>query len=232
VSIFYTPYIQSPRFILDEQESRHAIKVLRLQVGDKIRLIDGKGGLFLGLIEQAHPKHCEIRVLEQLEQQERSFHLHIAIAPTKNMDRIEFFVEKATEIGIDRITPLLCSHSERKIIKKERLIKVAIAAAKQSVKARIPQIDDIVTFDAFIKTNKSELCFIAHCEEEKKIQLKTAYTVAQNALILIGPEGDFSHPEIELASQHGFQAVALGNERLRTETAGLVACHTINLLNQ
>jgi 16S rRNA (uracil1498-N3)-methyltransferase len=231
VHIFYTPYLSHPSFTLDEQESKHAVKVLRLQVQDTIQLIDGKGGLFLAQLIENHPKRCKVLILDKIEQPKRSYSIHIGIAPTKNMERLEFFVEKATEIGIDRITPIHCAHSERKIVKQDRLFKIAIAAAKQSIKGCIPQIDELTSFDVLLETTKNQQTFIAHCEKDEKEPLKRIYMPPGNALILIGPEGDFSTKEIALAKSKGCIPVSLGTERLRTETAGIVACHTINFLN-
>lgn len=232
--IFYTPYLTLPAFALDEQESKHAVKVLRLQTGQQVQLIDGKGGLYLAEITHTHPKHCELKVIRTLEVPvQRNYHLHLAVAPTKNMDRFEFFVEKATEIGIDEITPLLCYHSERKILKQERLEKVAIAAAKQSVKPFLPQINEMKKVEELLSAEGPEQKFIAHCAEDPgKIPLKKAYKAGKNALILIGPEGDFSMEEITLARTKGFVPVTLGNSRLRTETAAMVACHTVNFMNE
>ena len=161
-----------------------------------------------------------------------NFRVHIAIAPTKNIERIEWFLEKATEIGINRVTPLLCRFSERKEIKAERLEKVMISAMKQSLKAYLPQLDELTRFNEFIQQPFDGQKYIAHCDNQHRDLLRNKVIPGQNYLILIGPEGDFSTEEIELALKHGFQPVSLGESRLRTETAGLVACHTVNLLNQ
>jgi len=230
--MFYTPDIQTSLF-LPEEESQHAVKVLRLQTGDRIELIDGKGGYYKAEIIVPHHKRCEVRILETLtEFQKRPSHLHIAIAPTKSIERLEWFAEKATEIGIDEITPVICRFSERKIIKRDRLEKILISAMKQSLKAYLPKLNEQCTFEQFIKRADSEQRFIAHCHDENnKKTLSSLYVPQKNTTILIGPEGDFSPEEVEIALKKGFLPVSLGESRLRTETAGVVACHTVNLLD-
>lgn len=231
--IFYTPELSGKSYMLDETESKHCIRVLRLQQGDEITLVDGRGGFFTAEIADPNPKRCLVNVIKsELEFGLRNFQLQIAIAPTKNMDRIEWFLEKATEIGISRVTPLLCRYSERKEIKHDRLEKVMVSAMKQSLKAYLPQLDPLTRFADFIRQPFSGQKFIAHCEEQNREILKNLVEPNQNYLILIGPEGDFSTDEIEAALQAGFRPVSLGDSRLRTETAGLVACHTFNLLNE
>lgn len=231
--IFYTPELSGKNYTLDETESKHCIRVLRLQQGDEIILVDGRGGFFTAEITDPNPKRCSVKVIKsELQFGLRNFKVQIAIAPTKNMDRIEWFLEKATEIGISRITPLLCRYSERKEIKHDRLEKVMVSAMKQSLKAYLPQLDPLTKFTDLISQPFSGQKFIAHCEEQHREILKNLIEPAQNYLILIGPEGDFSTDEIEAAIQAGFRPVSLGDSRLRTETAGLVACHTFNLLNE
>ncbi len=230
--IFYTPDIQEHEYTLNESESKHAIRVLRLEEGDKVKLIDGKGTLYEAVIAVPHPKRCQLVVLNSTQEFEKPpFQLHIAIAPTKNIARFEWFLEKATEIGISRITPLLCDNSERKAIKPERLEKVLVAAMKQSIKAYKPSLDPLTAFKDFLKNVPENAC-IAHCEDGNKELLKTFCQPSQNITIMIGPEGDFSPNEIEKALSKGIKAVSLGSARLRTETAGVVACHTCNLINQ
>lgn len=232
MQIFYTPAIAiKPE--LPEEEAGHCIRVLRLGEGDEIVLTDGQGSFYKAAISRAHPKHCEVTLLESWKQPDLwNFNLHIAIAPTKNMDRMEWFVEKATEIGINAITCLNCRFSERKEIKPIRLEKILVSAMKQSQKATLPALEGMTDFKKFVATPFDGRKFIAHCEEGEKPLLKHTYQPGENALILIGPEGDFSPEEIKLAQENGFEPISLGESRLRTETAALVACHTIHVLNQ
>ncbi len=231
--IFYTPDLSGTTYILDETESKHCVRVLRLEKGNEITLVDGRGGFFTAEIADPNPKRCAVKVVHsELNYGLRNFQVQVAIAPTKNIERIEWFLEKATEIGINRVTPLLCHHSERKEIKHDRLEKVMISAMKQSLKAYLPQLDEMIKFSAFIKQPFDGQKFIAHCEEQHRELLKNAIKTGENYLILIGPEGDFSPEEIKMALDAGFVPVSLGDSRLRTETAALVACHTFNLLNE
>lgn len=232
MQIFYTPDISvDPE--LPEEEAGHCIRVLRLTEGDEILLTDGQGTFYKAAISRAHPKHCEVTVRESWRQPSLwNFCLHIAVAPTKNMDRMEWFAEKATEIGIDEITCLNCRFSERKEVKPARLEKILISAMKQSQKATLPRLNGMTDFKKFVMQPFDGRKFIAHCEEGEKPLLKHIYHPGENALILIGPEGDFSSEEIELARSNGFEAISLGESRLRTETAALVACHTIHVLNE
>lgn len=231
--IFYTPELSGSQYTLDETESKHCVRVLRLEKGDQIILVDGRGGYFTAEITDPNPKRCSVKIIRsELNFGLRKFQVHMAIAPTKNIERIEWFLEKATEIGLDRVTPLLCRHSERKEIKAERLEKVMVSAMKQSLKAYLPRLDELTKFKDLISQPFDGQKFIAHCEEQHRDLLKNLVVPNQNYLILIGPEGDFSSEEIEMALSAGFRPVSLGNSRLRTETAGLVACHTFNLLNE
>ncbi len=231
--LFYTPDLRNKIYTLDEAESKHCIKVLRLGINDKVELIDGKGGFHKAKVIDLNPKKCSVEITETImEYAKRNHYLHIAIAPTKNVDRFEWFLEKATEIGIDEITPILCDHSERKVLKNERLEKIIISAIKQSIKAYKPVLNNLTKLSDFVGSNFNGNKFIAHCEENQKYSLKKVYNNGENALILIGPEGDFSLEEINVAKKNNFKEVSLGESRLRTETAGIVACHTINLLNE
>ena len=231
--IFYTPELSGSQYTLDETESKHCVRVLRLEKGDQIILVDGRGGYFTAEITDPNPKRCSVKIIRsELNFGLRKFQVHMAIAPTKNIERIEWFLEKATEIGLDRVIPLLCRHSERKEIKAERLEKVMVSAMKQSLKAYLPRLDELTKFKDLISQPFDGQKFIAHCEEQHRDLLKNLVVPNQNYLILIGPEGDFSSEEIEMALSAGFRPVSLGNSRLRTETAGLVACHTFNLLNE
>ncbi|HAH25320.1 MAG TPA: 16S rRNA (uracil(1498)-N(3))-methyltransferase [Prolixibacteraceae bacterium] len=231
--IFYTPDITGTHYTLDETESKHCVRVLRLEQGDEIILVDGWGGFFTAQIVDPNPKRCAVKVIKsQLEFGLRSFHVHVAIAPTKNIERIEWFLEKTTEIGVDHVTPILCRFSERKDIKTDRLEKVMVSAMKQSLKAYLPQLDPLTKFSDFISRPFEGQKFIAHCDEQHRDLLKKMILPNQNYLILIGPEGDFSPEEIKMAIDAGFHPVSLGDSRLRTETAGVVACHTFNLMNE
>ena len=231
MALFYVPNIALN--VLPEVESQHAVKVLRLQNGDKITLVDGTGGYYEARITNPHPKHCGFVIIEtKPEFGKRDFKLHIAIAPTKNIERLEWFIEKATEIGIDEITPIICRFSERKIVKEERLEKIIVSAAKQSLKAYFPKLNPLCTFDDLLKNHHASQKFIAHCYEQDKRLLQTEIKKSKDILILIGPEGDFSVEEVEKAIAGGFVPVSLGDSRLRTETAGVVACHTVALINQ
>jgi 16S rRNA (uracil1498-N3)-methyltransferase len=233
MQLFYVPNISGTEIILDETESKHAIRVLRLQKGSRVQVIDGLGGFYEAEITDANPKKCKLLITKsQKEFGKRNFQLHIAIAPTKNTDRFEWFLEKATEIGIDEITPLLSSHSERKTINTERLEKILISAMKQSLKAFLPKLNEITPIKQLVINNKATSKYIAYCDDIQKIHLKDAVNRGQNTLVLIGPEGDFSPEEVKLAIDNGFKVVSLGAARLRTETAGIVACHIVNLANE
>lgn len=230
---FYCPHILSS-LQLTEEESVHAIRVLRLGIGDTIRIFDGNGHIYDAVIEQAHPKHTSVRISDTLfVQKNRNYHIHIAIAPTKNSDRLEWFVEKVCEMGVDRITPLICRYSERKICKTDRLHKIMVAAIKQSQQAYMPVLDDAMDFSEWLASSESEHKFIAHCyDDNAKKELANAYISEKDVVVGIGPEGDFSEEELKKAFEKGFKSVSLGETRLRTETAGIVACHTIHVVNQ
>lgn len=232
MQIFYLPEISGSEILLNESESKHAVRVLRLSEGDSVQVVDGKGGYYEAVISDAHPKKCRLEITHtQMEFEKRNFHLHMAIAPTKNIDRLEWFLEKCTEIGIDEITPIVSEHSERKVIKPERLEKILVAAMKQSLKAYLPRLNPIQTYSEVMNARESQK-FIAHCNPGEKIHLKNALKTSEDVFILIGPEGDFSPDEVELAKHNGFREISLGNSRLRTETAGVVACHIANLQNE
>lgn len=231
--VFYTPDLDSNFYSLNEEESKHCSKVLRLGVGDVIHLINGRGGFFEAEIIGANKKHIDLKIIsEKTEFGKRNHQLHIAIAPTKNIDRLEWFLEKATEIGIDEVTPIICDRSERKIVKEERLEKVITSAVKQSLTAYHPKINQTISFSELIKQHTTAQKFIAHCLPTEKSYLSELANVHQSYLILIGPEGDFTPSEIELALQNGYKPVTLGNTRLRTETAALAACFEINYMNR
>lgn len=233
--LFYDPEISFPFHRFNEDESKHISRVLRMQVGDEIWITDGKGNLHKSTISNITGKIVEVEIIESYtEFEKRNYYLHIAIAPTKNIDRYEWFVEKSTEIGIDEITPIICKNSERKIVKTDRLTRIAEAAIKQSQKAYIPKINEAISFEKFIKSNFYQLNkFIAHCEESSQKQyIGTYIKPKENILILIGPEGDFSKEEIISARNNSFNEISLGNSRLRTETAGIVACNIVSVINE
>lgn len=232
MQLFYAPGLQGEKYTLDEQESKHCIKVLRLRPGDTIHLTDGLGNLFHAELLDENSRACTVGIVETFrEYGKRPYHIHLGVAPTKNINRYEWFLEKATEIGADEITPLICQRSERRVVKTDRLNKVITAALKQSVKAYHPRLHEAARFDATIRSGNATGKFIAYVEEGVHPPLKELYTPGTDALILVGPEGDFSPEEVALAREHGFSTVSLGDSRLRTETAGIVACHTIALLN-
>lgn len=230
--LFYTPDINSQTALPDE-EAGHAVRVLRLQSGDEVELTDGQGNFYRAEIITATPKHCLVRIIETMPQALLwSGHLHIAMAPTKNMDRTEWFAEKATEIGFDELTFLNCRFSERKVIKTERIEKILVSAMKQSLKARLPRLNEMTDFARFVTQPFEGQKFIAHCYKGTKPLLKEVVKSGQDALVLIGPEGDFSEEEVALAEANGFIPISLGRSRLRTETAALVACHILQMANE
>lgn len=218
---------------LSEEESNHAVRVLRLSENDHITILDGKGRTILAKITQAHKKALKFEPIETKYQTKHASYTHIALAPTKNLDRYFFFIEKAIEIGVDRITPILCKNSERKVISHEKILKAAIVAMKQSGQGFLPLIDEMMSIEAFIRLDHNDnQCFIAHCEtDQSKKELKNVILPQKKVVILIGPEGDFNTDEINLAKENKFEAVSLGESRLRTETAGIVACHTVRLIS-
>lgn len=234
--VFYTPDINADAYILNEEESRHCIKVLRLGIGTVVHLIDGVGGLYKAEITGEHKKHVALKVIEAThEYQKRNHHLHIAIAPTKNIDRLEWFLEKATEMGIEEITPVICDRSERKVVKEDRLYKVITSAVKQSLQAYHPILNPQISLSAFLTQQQgiTTTKMIAHClDNEPRQFIADIARPGGHYTILIGPEGDFSINEIELALTSGYKPLTLGNTRLRTETAGLAACFEVNYLNR
>ncbi|MDR0713301.1 MAG: 16S rRNA (uracil(1498)-N(3))-methyltransferase [Bacteroidales bacterium] len=231
--IFYAPDISENRYTLDKDESAHAVKALRLKTGDSITLTDGKGGWYSAVITHPHPERCEVEVTgKRRESEKRPYHLHIGMAPTKNIDRFEWFVEKSSEIGIDEITPLLCEHSERKNIPAERMKRIAIAAMKQSGKACLPKINPVIPIAEWLNACRSGQKLIAYCGETEKKSIRTVCLPGKSVAVAIGPEGDFSCNEIRQALSAGFQCVTLGKSRLRTETAGVVACHSVYFINE
>jgi 16S rRNA (uracil1498-N3)-methyltransferase len=232
MQLFYLPGISGSEITLDETESKHVVRVLRLGKGDSIFCTDGTGGFYSALITDANPKKCRLSIIESSQHAgEKKYYSHIAIAPTKNNDRLEWFLEKATEIGVDEISLLLCENSERRTVKTDRMEKVLISAMKQSVKAYLPKLNEPVSFNEFIAGSNADQKFIAHCRENNLPHMKSFVQKEKSVLALIGPEGDFSISEVENAIKYGFAAISLGDSRLRTETAGIVACHIVNLAN-
>lgn len=235
MQLFFSQEINgsTKEFTFDKNESRHIIRVLRKNEGAIVHITNGQGELFEGKIIIPNDKHCTVTIVSSSTfQKPWNYYLHIAIAPTKNNDRLEWFLEKATEIGIDEITPIICDHSERKVVKMDRMEKIAHAAAKQSLKYHFPQINPPTTFKQFINNKHEGALFIAHCEETEKKTLKSELTKGLKTTILIGPEGDFSTTEINSALANNFIPVSLGNSRLRTETAGVVAVHSVAFTNE
>lgn len=217
--------------LLSEEESRHAIKVLRKSLGDEIHVFDGLGNLFTGRIADNHPKHCGIKI-DSIEENWGAlpYQFHLAIAPTKNMDRLEWLAEKAVEIGISKLTPLLCEHSERKVLKPVRLEKIILSATKQSLKGTLPILDPLTPFKDFIQTPRAYPTFMGYCGEGEKTPLfQELKTTGSTVCVMIGPEGDFSPSEFEMALSKGIRGITLGDQRMRTETAGLAAVHTAHL---
>lgn len=231
---FYSPEVINGNFFLNKTESRHCIRVLRLKKNEIINLIDGKGGLYEARIISENPEKCEVQVLKQIkDHNKRNFYLHIAIALTKSTDRFEWFIEKATEIGIDEITPLICSRSERRTVKMERLKKIIISSMKQALVSKTPKLNEIKTFEKFISDSGITALnkYICHCSQGERQKLKEIYSPGTDVIAVIGPEGDFTDDEIQFAERNNFQSVTLGNNRLRTETAGIAISQVLNFLN-
>lgn len=232
MALFYAPDI-TDSWELPEEEAAHSIRVLRLSVGSEIEITDGKGHFYKAEISSIAGKHCYVQAKETIEQPKGwQGRVHIAIAPTKNIDRIEWMVEKAVEIGLDEITFLNCRFSERKVVKTDRIERIVVSAMKQSLKPYKTLVNELVDFKKFIASPVEGAKYIAHCYEGEKLLLKDVLQAGESATVLIGPEGDFSPEEVELAIKAGYRPVSLGNSRLRTETAGLVACHTYIMKNE
>ena len=230
--VYYSNQIYGNRAILDEEESRHCIRVLRLKKGDPLRFVDGTGNLYESIIEIPDPKTCELQITGTTTNYlSRNYHLHMAIAPTKSTDRFEWFLEKATEIGVDEITPMICERSERKTIRMDRSRKILLSSMKQSGRACLPQLNSPVDFSSLIRVPQNGIKLIAHCQVEGNRHIGTLNRDNKEWLVLIGPEGDFSETEIKTARESGFQEVNLGDAVLRTETAGIVACQSIASLH-
>ena len=233
MQLFYNSDVkpEDKSFFFDKEESKHIIKVLRKKESDKIFLTNGLGYFFESEIISAFEKKCEIRITNVQFHEPTSYHIHIAVAPTKMNDRLEWFLEKATEIGIHEITPIICDNSERKVYKIDRAEKIVQSAMKQSLQMYLPKINEPISYSQFVKQTIDGQKFIAHCEETERKAFQNEVKPNEKVTILIGPEGDFSTKEIKLALENQFIPVTLGNTRLRTETAALVACHTIAVKN-
>ncbi|WP_296316753.1 16S rRNA (uracil(1498)-N(3))-methyltransferase [Winogradskyella sp. UBA3174] len=234
MQLFYNPNISEndSTFNFDKEESRHIVKVLRKNVGDQLHITNGKGWLFEAELSLAGIKNCSVNITSKTLKPKRNYNLHLVVAPTKMNDRYEWFLEKATEIGIEEITPIICDHSERKVLKLERFNKIIQSAMKQSLHCYLPKLNEPRAFKDFVNQNYYNKKFIAHCEETDKKSLKSQLIENEDCLILIGPEGDFSVKEIEMALHHNFIPVTLGETRLRTETAAIVACHSVAFINE
>lgn len=235
MQLFYNSEIlqNTQQFTFDKTESRHIVRVLRKKEGDTIFITNGLGFLFTSKVLIPNDKKCLVTITNvENFKKPWNYYLHIAIAPTKLNDRFEWFLEKATEIGIDEITPIICEHSERKVLKLDRMEKIIQSAAKQSLKYHFPKLNEPISFNEFMKQNFNGQLFIAHCEETSKKSLKSALEPSKTTTILIGPEGDFSTKEINQSLEHKFIPVSLGTSRLRTESAGVVAAHSVAFVNE
>ncbi len=234
MQLFFNPNIDetTESFSFDKEESRHIIKVLRKKDSDILHVTNGFGLLFETQITLASDNKCTVEVLSITNAEKPKFHLHLAVAPTKMNDRFEWFLEKATEIGIQEITPIFCDRSERKVINRDRFEKIILSAMKQCNETFLPKLNDAISFKEFIKQKQNGLQLIAHCEETDKKSLKEVLKPNEDVTILIGPEGDFSEKEIALALENNYKPVTLGNTRLRTETAAVVACHSVVFFNE
>jgi 16S rRNA (uracil1498-N3)-methyltransferase len=234
MQLFYNSSINenTESFFFDKEESKHIIKVLRKKDNDILFVTNGLGYLFKTEITLASDSKCTVKILSAVKSETPQFHLHLAVAPTKMNERFEWFLEKATEIGIHEITPILCDRSERKVINQERFEKIILTAMKQANVLFLPKLNKFKTFKEFMQVKNEGMQLIAHCEETSKKSLKSVLKPNQNVTLLIGPEGDFSEKEIQLATAQNFTAVSLGNTRLRTETAAIVACHSVVFVNE
>lgn len=230
---FFAPDIAVTR-LLPAEESGHCCRVLRKREGDEISVVDGKGHRYTCVIVEAHPKHTAVEIIStEDEPLRRDYRVTLAVAPTKNIDRIEWLLEKCVEIGVDRFVPIICQRSERKVVKHERLMKIALSAMNQSLKSRLPEVDEACTFDKFVKACDTPLKYFGYCAPElPKQDILQLLRKGEDVTILIGPEGDFSPAEVELALKCGFEPVTLGPERLRTETAGLYALTATHVVNR
>ena len=231
MNFFYYPEISGFEIILPEEESRHCIRVLRLKKNESLYLVDGKGTLYHALLVDPDIRRAGIKIVKSIPcYRQRLHYLHIAITPTKNTDRFEWFLEKATEIGIDEITPIICARSERKTVHSERVQRILVAAMKQSQRAYLPRFNQIKTYDEILAGTQAKSKIITHCNIENLPRISKDLIKESPSVILIGPEGDFTMQEVEMAIKNGFAEASLGPFIYRTETAGVMACHEFNLL--
>lgn len=233
MQLFYNPDLDQNvlKFVFSEGESKHIVKVLRKKADDILHITNGKGQTFEAKIIDADPKKCKVQVISHTKKHQKMHWFHLAVAPLKSNDRFEWFLEKATEIGVNEVTPIICERSERKTIKYERLQKVVQSAMKQSLRCYLPKLNEAISLKDFLEKEHKGLRFIAHCEDEDKVDLKRRVAPDHDITVLIGPEGDFTANEIDAAEDKGFLAVTLGEARLRTETAAIVACTVVNIIN-
>ena len=234
MQIFYVPGITGNTCLMDENNSRHSIRVLRMTKGDRLKLVDGNGNLYEAIISDPDPSGCRVTITNVIRDfEKRGYRLHIAISPIKNQDRFEWFIEKSVEIGVDEITPVICRNTEKPGIKKDRINNIIISAMKQSLKAFMPSLNEPVTFDEFINSDPTGIKMIANCNpDSERKKMDQIYEKNSDAVILIGPEGDFTVEELNLAFRNGYKPVHLGTSRLRTETAGIAACYSVYFINQ
>lgn len=232
--LFYTPDIGNEElYQLNEEESKHAVRVLRLNIDDEVWLTDGKGMMIQAKLVDNHPKRCHLKIVKRIDEYaKRNYRLHMAVAPTKNISRFEWFLEKATEIGVDEITPILCEHSERNTIKVERLNKVITSAVKQSLKAYHPKLNPLRKFSDVLEDIRESKAVLAWCNANEEDRIEQFAKPKEDVLIFIGPEGGFSDSEVEQAKQSGVVLASISASRLRTETAALVACHSVAFINK
>ena len=242
VRYFYVPDAAHTN-VLPEEEANHAVRVLRLQEGDEVMLMDGAGSFFRASITLSAPHHCHYQIVESLPQEPIwKGRFHLAIAPTKLMERMEWMAEKATEVGFDELSLIECQYSERRVVKLPRLEKIVVSAVKQSRKAWMPELHDMISFKQFIASHPGGHRYIAHCYDEiprsslfdelRKLPVAQAVPSADPIIVMVGPEGDFSIDEVQMAVEQGFVSVDLGKSRLRTETAGLAAIMMMHLAQQ
>lgn len=233
MQLFYNPDLDQnvSQFNFPEDESKHIVKVLRKKVDDILHITNGKGSIFEAKITAAHSKKCSAQIVSDTKKHQKMHWFHMVVAPPKSNDRFEWFLEKVTEIGVNEITPIICERSERKTVKHERLQKLVQSAMKQSLRSYLPQLNEAISLKEFLEQEHKGLLFIAHCADDEKMDLKRRVAPDHDVTILIGPEGDFSNTEIQSAQDKGFLPVSLGESRLRTETAAIVACTTVNIIN-
>ena len=230
---YYSDHVFNEAIILPEDEAHHILNVLRKKQGDSIIVVDGKGGWFKTVLDSDNIKNCKLRIIDRKEEFGKPNHyIHIAMAPPKSHDRAEWFIEKAVEIGVQEISFVLTRNSERNNIKLNRIKRRAVSSMKQSLKAYLPQINDILSLTDFVETCSNSEKYVGYLRDESTTFLSKRAKPGNNYCVLIGPEGDFIPEEVDLARSCGFQIISLGKSRLRTETAGIAACHILNIINE